>query len=42
MYKQYGKHITEQWKTICDATPKTILNPIETNGECLTKIPSNV
>ena len=38
----YCKPITEQWKTICYAALKTVLNPIETNGKCLTKIQSNV
>ena len=38
----YCKQITKQWKTICNATLKTVLNPIETNGKCLTKIQSNV
>ena len=36
------KQITEQWKTVCNAALKTVLNPIETNGKCLTKIQSNV
>ena len=38
MYMCYGKQITEQWKTISNEALKTILNPIETNGKCLTKI----
>ena len=36
----YCKQITEQWKTVCGAALKTILNPTVTNGKCLTKIPS--
>ena len=38
----YSKQITKQWKTLCNAAPKTILNPIIINGKCLTKIPSNI
>ena len=36
----YCQQLTKQWKTICDATLKTILNPTVLNGECLTKISS--
>ena len=42
MYTHYCKQITKQWKTIRNATTKNVLNPIETNGKCLTKIPSNI
>ena len=38
MYPQVCKQITEHWKTVHNAALKTVLNPIETNGKCLTKI----
>ena len=40
-YTYFCKQITEQWKTVCDATLETVLNPIDTNGKCLTKIQPN-
>ena len=33
----YCKPITKQWKTVCDAALKTVLNPIVTNGKCHTR-----